>query len=90
MLNLEQYSVVPESVRRWYRCDSRDDAIKKIDRVIMKAITYLNKETPPETIVKYLKEAKTGILNMKETYSSCVQTSARLDTLIDKIDTVIS
>jgi hypothetical protein len=89
LLNLEQYSVVPESVRRWYRCDSRDDAIKKIDRVIMKAITYLEKETICETIVKYLKEAKTGILNMKETYSSCVQTSARLDTIIDKINTAL-
>jgi hypothetical protein len=89
LLNLEQSSVVPESVRRWYRCDSRDDAIKKIDRVIMKAITLVNKETPPEIIVRYLKEARTGILNMKETYASCVQTAARLDTIIDKIDIVM-
>jgi hypothetical protein len=35
---------------------------------------------------QYLKEAKTGILNMKETYSTCVQTVARLDTILDKID----
>ncbi len=90
LLNLEQYSVVPESVRRWYRCDSRDDAIKKIDRVIMKAITYLTKEANRETITKYLKDAKTGILNMKDTYSGCVQTSARLDTIIDKIDTAMA
>lgn len=81
LLNLEQYSVVPESLRRWYRQDSRDDAIKKIDRVITKAFTYKK-----ETISKYLTDAKTGVLNMKDTYSSCVQTSARLDTIIDKVD----
>ena len=81
LLNLERVSVVPESVRRWYRQDSRDDAIKKIDRVIMKAFTYKK-----DTIVKHLTESKTGILNMKDTYSGCVQTSARLDTIIGKID----
>ena len=37
---------------------------------------------------QYLKEAKVGILNMKETYSICVQTMARLDTILDKIDLV--
>ncbi len=81
LLNLEQPSVVPESLRRWYRQDSRDDSIKKIDRVITKAFTYKK-----DTISKHLTDAKIGILNMKDTYSSCVQTSARLDTIIDKID----
>ncbi len=81
LLNLEQPSVVPESLRRWYRQDSRDDSIKKIDRVITKAFTYKK-----ETISKHLTDAKTGILNMKDTYSSCVQTSARLDTIIDKVN----
>jgi hypothetical protein len=37
---------------------------------------------------QYLKEAKIGILNMKETYSTCIQTMARLDTILDKIDLV--
>lgn len=37
---------------------------------------------------QYLKEAKVGILNMKETYSTCIQTMARLDTILDKIDLV--
>ena len=81
LLNLEQASVVPESFRRWYRQDSRDDAIKKIDRVITKAFAYKK-----DAISKYLTDAKTGLLNMKDTYSSCVQTSARLDTIIDKIN----
>lgn len=82
LLNLEQESYIPLSVRRWYRQDSRDEAIKKIDRVITKALTFTNNPA----ITKYLKEAKTGILNMKDTYSSCIQTSARLDTILDKIE----
>jgi hypothetical protein len=84
-LNIEQHSIVPESVRRWYRQDSRDESIKRIDRTITKAIAYLPKE---KVMQQYLKEAKVGILNMKETYSICVQTMARLDTILDKIDLV--
>lgn len=84
-LNIEQHSVVPESVRRWYRQDSRDESIKRIDRTITKAIAYLAKE---RVMHQYLKEAKIGILNMKETYSMCIQTMARLDTILDKIDLV--
>jgi len=81
LLNLEQDSYIPQSVRRWYRQDSRDDAIKKIDRVITKSITFSRNPA----ILKYLKEAKAGILNMKDTYSLCIQTVARLDTILDKI-----
>ena len=84
-LNIEQHSIVPESVRRWYRQDSRDESIKRIDRTITKAIAYLAKE---RVMYQYLKEAKVGILNMKETYSICMQTMARLDTILDKIDLV--
>lgn len=81
-LNIEQHSVVPESVRRWYRQDSRDESIKRIDRTITKAIAYLAKE---KAMHQYLIDAKVGILNMKETYSTCIQTMARLDTILDKI-----
>jgi len=84
-LNIEQHNFIPESLRRWYRQDSRDESIKRIDRTITKAVSYLQKEN--KTMNQYLKEAKTGILNMKETYSTCIQTVARLDTIIDKIDT---
>ena len=84
-LNIEQHSIVPESVRRWYRQDSRDESIKRIDRTITKAIAYLSRE---KAMQQYLKDAKIGILNMKETYSICVQTVARLDTILDKIDIV--
>jgi hypothetical protein len=85
LLNLEQASIIPESIRRWYRQDNRDEAIKKIDRTITKSISYITKS--PQ-IVQYLKDSKAGILNMKDTYSLCVQTSARLDTILDKIDTI--
>jgi hypothetical protein len=80
-LNIEQPMFIPESVRRWYRQDSRDEAIKRIDRTISKAIAYNDPE-----MHKYLDATKVGITNMKETYSNCVQTMARLDTILDKIN----
>ena len=84
LLNIEQSSIIPEGIRRWYRQDNRDEAIKKIDRTITKSMNY-TKNHPQ--VLQYLKEAKTGILNMKDTYSLCVQTTARLETIIAKIDT---
>lgn len=87
-LNIEQPMFIPESVRRWYRQDSRDEAIKRIDRTIARSIAYLEKDKEKErAIVQYLIDAKKGIINMKDTYSTCVQTMARLDTILDKIET---
>jgi hypothetical protein len=85
-LNIEKASFVPESMRRWYRQDSRDESIKRIDRTIIKAIAYIPKE---RAIYQYLKEATVGILNMKETYSTCIQTMARLETILDKIELIL-
>jgi hypothetical protein len=33
----------------------------------------------------YIREAKPGIMNLKETYSMCHQTCARLDMILDKV-----
>ncbi len=85
-LNIEQPMLIPESVRRWYRQDSRDDAVKRIDRTITKAATYLEKVE----MMQYIAGAKVGITNMKETYSSCIQTAARLDTILDKINSILT
>ena len=92
-LNIEQPMIIPESVRRWYRQDSRDESIKRIDRTITKASSYVEKEKEKEKekgMVQYIREAKIGITNMKETYSSCIQTSARLDTILDKIQNILN
>lgn len=88
-LNIEQPMMIPESFRRWYRQDSRDDAIKRIDRTISKAASYVEADKD-KLMMQYLKDARTGITNMKETYSLCVQTVARLDTILDKIKTILS
>lgn len=88
-LNIEQPMMIPESFRRWYRQDSRDDAIKRIDRTISKASSYVEADKD-KLMMQYLKDARVGITNMKETYSLCVQTVARLDTILDKIKTILS
>ena len=86
LLNIEQNSIIPEGLRRWYRNDNRDESIKKIDRTITKSMLYVNKY--PQ-VLQYLKDSKTGLLNMKDTYSLCIQTVARLDTIIAKIDACV-
>jgi hypothetical protein len=88
-LNLEQPSYIPESVRRWLRQDSRDETIKKINRIIIRSLDEYARDTIKNSIYKYhLLEAKKGLLNLRETYSNCIQTVARIDTLISKIETI--
>jgi len=87
-LNIEQQMIIPEGIRRWYRQDSRDDSIKRIDRTISKAASYIEKGSD-DVMVQYIVAAKIGITNMKETYSSCIQTAARLDTILDKIQIML-
>jgi len=88
-LNLEQPSYVPESIRRWVRQDSRDETIKKVDRIVTRAVEYTLRNDSKTCLFKtHLMGAKTGLLNLRETYSNCIQTVARLDTIVNKIVSV--
>lgn len=85
-LNLEQPSYIPEGIRRWIRKDSRDETIKKVDRIITRAIDQsLRNDTKTRYFNDHLLAAKKGLLNLRETYSNCIQTVARLDTIVNKI-----
>ena len=87
-LNVESPSLIPEFIRRWNRQDNRTETIKRINNIVNAAIDNLDKN---ETfnIKEYLIGSKEGIQNLKETYSTCSQTCARIDIIIDKINTVI-
>jgi hypothetical protein len=81
-LNIEtSYLFIPEGIRRWKRQDNRNEMIKTVNRVINDAITHIKKDGMNE----YLCKTKMGIMNLKETYSACHQTCARLDMILDKI-----
>ena len=84
-LNVEQRNWIPQSVKRWHRGDSRDETLKKIDSVINRSLSsYLTKKVN-SNLKDYLLNSISGLTNLKETYSSCIQTCSRLDTIIDKI-----
>ena len=84
IINIEQPSFFPESIKRAYRGDSRDVTIKKLDNIIMKSIKVSNDEI--FDLKEYINNSKKGILNLRETYSECQQTQARLSTILDKIE----
>ena len=88
-LNLESDNTiqVPESLKRWFRGDSRDESLKKIDNIIVKSIRMLEKYDDLEL---YLRESIIGLENLKDTYSKCTQTRARIDVIIEKINKVIN
>lgn len=83
-LNIERMGLVPECVRRWRNGEDRHTTLRKINEVVVTAISH---ET--EAVKLCLAAAVPGIENLKETYASCSQTCARLDTVLDKINTVL-
>ena len=83
--NIEARSVVPEFIRRWKRGDDRNSTLVKINQVVKLAFRYLPEH--PE-IKPYMLASVQGLENLKETYSICSQTCARLDAVIDKLRTL--
>jgi hypothetical protein len=89
-LNVEKpYSIqnfyTPEFIRRWNRQDNRNESIKKINNLISQAIKHMDDDNLNFNMKEYLKRSTIGISNLKETYSTCRQTCARIDIILDKI-----
>jgi hypothetical protein len=86
-LNIESRSLIPEFIRRWNRQDNRDETLKKINKVVDAAIKHIHANSDDVYNIKlYLKNAMVGVSNLKETYSICSQTCARLDFTLDKMN----
>lgn len=85
-LDIETPYLVPECIRRWRRQETRNDMINFLNKVVNSAI-HLNRTDP--SILPYIEKAVSGIDNLKQTYSMCHQTCARLDMILDKIAKII-
>jgi len=90
-LNIEYESIVPEFIRRWRRQDNRNETIKKINLVINSALKLKEEDDKmKERLDTCLKKSVTGLKALKETYATCCQTTARVDVIINKIQTSAS
>ena len=89
-LNVETDKIIPIGIRRWWRQDDCNETLRKIDHIVDKALRLRDDEDKSGVIDPYLVNSIKGLRNLKQTYSLCVQTCARLDTIIDKINRNIS
>ena len=85
-LNVETDKIIPVGIRRWWRQDDRNETLRKIDDIVDKALRLRDDKDKSEVIDPYLIDSIKGLRNLKQTYSLCVQTCARLDTIIGKIN----
>jgi hypothetical protein len=85
-LNVEPNKAIPEFIRRWWRQDDRNEALRKIDDVVKKALILREDKNNSDVIEPYLINSMKGLRNLKQTYSLCAQTCARIDTVISKIE----
>ena len=85
-LNVETDKIIPVGIRRWWRQDDRNETLRKIDDIVDKALRLRDDKDKSEVIDPYLIDCIKGLRNLKQTYSLCVQTCARLDTIIGKLN----
>ena len=85
-LNVETEKIIPVSIRRWWRQDDRNETLRKIDDIVDKALRLRDDKGKSEVIDPYLINSIKGLRKLKQTYSLCVQTCARLETIINKIN----
>jgi len=80
---------IPISMKRWWGGDSRDETIRKLERIVNRTILFsevVDRNATRNQLIDLLTKSLAGIRNIRETYASCVQTSARIDTIIAKVD----
>ena len=82
-LNLQSSYLLPEAISRWWNGDNRDESLKFLDNLATKSIKFLNEN---DDLLQNIKESLVGLENLKDTYSKCTQTNARLDVIIEKIN----
>ena len=83
-LNLESKNLLPQSIKRWWRGDDRNESLSRLDELITEALT---RNDP--IVIDNIKHTITGLNNLKNTYSKCIQTVARINTIIEKINNTI-
>jgi hypothetical protein len=83
-LNLESKNLLPQSIKRWWRGDDRNESLSRLDELITEALTKNN-----PIMIENIKNTITGLNNLKNTYSKCIQTVARINTIIEKINNTI-
>ena len=83
-LNLESKNLLPQSIKRWWRGDDRNESLSRLDELITEALT---RKDP--IVIDNIKNTITGLNNLKNTYSKCIQTVARINTIIEKINTTL-
>ena len=84
-LNIETKNLIPQFVKRWWRHDDRNESLNRIDDIITEALGKNN-----AIILENVEGALSGLNNLKSTYSKCIQTIARINTIIEKINIAIS
>ncbi len=82
-LNLQSSYLLPEAISRWWNGDNRDESLKFLDNLATKSIKFLKENND---LLQNIKESLVGLENLKDTYSKCTQTNARLDVIIEKIN----
>ena len=82
------YLTIPEFVQRWWTSATRESDFNRIRDLYQNAQTELNRTSTNVRLKSHLKESKKGLISLQKTYEHDVTMKARIDTLIEHVETV--
>lgn len=81
----EYFTHIPEWLKRYLEGSSRDSDFNRIRDLVYKAFKTMERKSDRQKIITHLKDAITGLNNLKKTYETDLTYMARITTLVDDI-----
>jgi hypothetical protein len=83
---------IPVWMKRWWASQNRQTDISRIQSLYQKAIEFLkeNNEARATRMLQYVNDSKTGLQNLKTTYTNDKTMVALIDVILDSVKRVDS
>jgi len=87
-----EWSLFPESVRRWWTGQSRQNTINKIKQTYKNSFALINGDdnTTKSRVLEAMAESLTGLKNLKQTYAGDNTITSQIDVMIEDINSKIN
>ncbi len=82
-----EWSLFPESVRRWWTGQSRQNTINKIKQTYKNSFALINGDdnTTKSRVLEAMAESLSGLKNLKQTYAGDNTITSQIDVMIEDI-----
>jgi len=87
-----EWSLFPESVRRWWTGQNRQNTINKIKQTYKNSFALINGDdnTTKSRVLEAMGESLSGLKNLKQTYAGDNTITSQIDVMIEDINSKLN